>query len=43
MPEGQTIALQDPAAIEAQKEKPAEPAKPVAKRKPRVKKTAGAV
>lgn len=43
MPEGQTIALQDPAAIEAQNQKPAEPVKPVAKRKPRAKKTAGAV
>jgi capsid protein len=43
MPEGQTIALQDPAAIEAQNQRPAEPVKPVAKRKPRAKKTAGAV
>lgn len=40
MPEGQTIALQDPAAIEAQSSNPAEaPAKPEAKRKPRAKKT----
>jgi lambda family phage portal protein len=42
MPEGQTIALQDPAAVAAQADKP-EPAKPVArvKRNPRAAKDGG--